>query len=409
MLAGGEEDRGQRTPDPGQPQTPAWLSDRLGTLNRPTVAVLGSHSALEVASGAKKQGFPTLVVSERGRERTYAEHFRTRPAASEALTTATSSDSPNTIGCVDDVLLVDRFGDLLNSDVQAALNARQAVWVPHRSFEVYLKSDYDAIEQRFAVPMLGNRWLLRIEERDLHPNQYDLLAEAGIPHPRLFNHPSEIDRPVMVKVPEAARGFERAFFVARDAEDFQRIANARVESGVSTAEAMAGATVEEFVLGAHVNLNFFWSPLDRRLELVGTDTRRQTNASGLATLPATLHQSVLDIVRLSYEEAGHVAATLLESMLERAFELGERFVEAAARTHPPGVIGPFALQCIVIPGPPKKDFVIVDVSPRMPGSPGIAATPYSAYLHGRPVPMGERLAMELRRALDTDRLADVLT
>ena len=31
------------------------------------------------------------------------------------------------------------------------------------------------------------------------------------------------------------------------------------------------------------------------------------------------------------EEAGHIAATLTESMLEKAFEMGERFVAAARR------------------------------------------------------------------------------
>jgi 5-formaminoimidazole-4-carboxamide-1-(beta)-D-ribofuranosyl 5'-monophosphate synthetase len=369
--------------------------------------VLGSHSALEVAFGAKKHGFATVVVCERGRERTYAERYLTRPATDGPGSDVHGARASR--GCVDYVLLVDRFADILATDVQSELNERRSVWVPHRSFEVYLGSDYDAIESGFRVPMFGNRYLLRIEERSLHPNQYDLLLDAGIPHPQLFSHPVEIDRPVMVKVPEAARGFERAFFIARDRDEFERIASARVESGVSTAEALAGATIEEFVLGAQVNLNFFWSPLNGTLELLGTDTRRQTNVSGLASLPATLHQSVLDVVRLSYEEAGHVAATVLESMLERAFELGERFVAAAARTHPPGVIGPFALQCIVVPGPPKKDFVVVDVSPRMPGSPGIAATPYSAYLHGRPVSAGERVAMELRQALDERRMNEVLT
>ena len=91
------------------------------------------------------------------------------------------------------------------------------------------------------------------------------------------------------------------------------------------------------------------------------------------------------------------------------FEAGERFVEAAARLYPPGVIGPFALQSIVTPGPPKKGFAVVDVSPRVPGSPGIAATPYSTYLHGRSVPIGDRIALELRDALASDRLGDLLT
>jgi 5-formaminoimidazole-4-carboxamide-1-(beta)-D-ribofuranosyl 5'-monophosphate synthetase len=114
-------------------------------------------------------------------------------------------------------------------------------------------------------------------------------------------------------------------------------------------------------------------------------------------------------VGLRYEEAGHEAVTVLESMLERAFDLGERFVSAAARAYPPGVIGPFALQCIVTPGPPRKDFVVVDVSPRMPGSPGIAATPYSDYLHGRPVPVGERISMEIAQALREGRAHEILT
>ena len=82
---------------------------------------------------------------------------------------------------------------------------------------------------------------------------------------------------------------------------------------------------------------------------------------------------------------------------------------AAAQLYPPGVIGPFALQSIVVPGPPKKEFVVVDVSPRVPGSPGIAATPYSAYLHGRPVSVGERIAMELRAALEQGALERILT
>jgi len=257
--------------------------------------------------------------------------------------------------------------------------------------------------------MFGNRFLLRIEEREQHPNQYDLLAEAGIRHPRLFASPTDIDRPVLVKVLEAARGFERAFFIARDPVEYERIAAARVAAGVFTRESLERATIEEYVLGAHVNFNFFYSPLQRRLELVGTDTRRQTNVSGLANVPAPLQEAVVQAFPVKYEEAGHIAVTVLESMLEDIFEAGERFVEAAERLYPPGVIGPFALQSIVTPGPPKKGIVVVDVSPRVPGSPGIAATPYSTYLYGRPVPVGERIAMELEAALATGRLADILT
>jgi 5-formaminoimidazole-4-carboxamide-1-(beta)-D-ribofuranosyl 5'-monophosphate synthetase len=74
----------------------------------------------------------------------------------------------------------------------------------------------------------------------------------------------------------------------------------------------------------------------------------------------------------------------------------------------PGIIGPFALQCIIVAGPPK-DFVVYDVSLRIPGSPGTRYTPYSAYRWGRDIAVGERIAMELEFARDAGRLADVLT
>ena len=118
---------------------------------------------------------------------------------------------------------------------------------------------------------------------------------------------------------------------------------------------------------------------------------------------ATLHG-----VPMRLEEAGHIAATLTESMLEKAFEMGERFVAAAAAEYPPGVIGPFALQCVIVAGPPKE-FVCYDVSLRIPGSPGTRYTPYSAYRWGRDVAVGERIAMEIVMARDTNRLEDVLT
>jgi 5-formaminoimidazole-4-carboxamide-1-(beta)-D-ribofuranosyl 5'-monophosphate synthetase len=373
----------------------AWLDTAIDGLDREnlTVATLGSHSALEICRGARGHGFRTLVVAQRGRDRTYSHHFAARDGR----------------GCVDEVLTLARFRELLEPAAQDRLRERSAVFVPHRSFEVYLDSDYDAIEHAFRVPMFGNRHLLRIEEREIRPNQYDLLEEAGIRHPRIYGSPAEIDRPVLVKVLEAERGFERAFFIARTPEEFERIADARIADGVFTAAALERSTIEEFVLGALVNFNFFYSPLTDRLELVGTDARRQTNAAGLATLPSFLHEAALAATPLKYEEAGHVAVTVLESMLEMIFEAGERFVAAAARLYPPGVIGPFALQSIVTPGPPKKSFAVVDVSPRVPGSPGIAATPYSTYLHGRPVPVGDRIAMELRQAIDEDRLDEILT
>ncbi len=353
-----------------------------------TIAVLGSHSALEVCFGAKKLGFSTLVVAEKGRDKTYAKYYKS---------------------IVDEVLYVDKFKDLLTEKVQKILNEKKCIFIPHRSFEVYL-NDYDAIENNFKVPMFGNRFLLRVEERSMKPNQYDLLEKAGIKFPKRFNKPQDIDRLVIVKANEKTRGFERGFFLAYDKFSYNRISSILITDGKITAEALKVAIIEECIIGPQVNFNFFYSPISNRLELVGTDTRRQTNIDGLLRLLGEYQTEALhNRVWPSYEEAGHIAVTVLESLLERAFAIGEKFVDATKEMFAPGVIGPFGLQTVITAGPPKKDIVVFDVAPRMPGSPGIAATPYSSYLYGRPVSMGERVAMEIKEALEKKQLDKIVT
>ncbi len=360
-----------------------------------TVCSVGSHSALDVAFGARRQGLRNLIVTAQGREQTYTRHFRSQAAPAR--------------GCVDATLELAAFSDLLNSDVQERLLAANVLFVPNRSFEVYLheRFSYERIETGMRVPMLGNRRLLRVEERTEPENQYRLLADAGIRHPRAYETPAEIDRLVMVKAPHAVVSFERAFFLcdspATYAEQAERLLSARMV----TEAGLAQARIEEYALGPSVNLNFFFSPLLAELELLGTDTRRQTNLDGLRALPpGQLHVAAGIPVRM--EEAGHVAATLTESMLEKAFDLGERFVAVARAARPPGIIGPFALQCVIVAGPPK-DFVVYDASLRIPGSPGTRFTPYSAYRWGRDVSVGERIAMEVVMARDAQRLQDIVT
>jgi 5-formaminoimidazole-4-carboxamide-1-(beta)-D-ribofuranosyl 5'-monophosphate synthetase len=210
-----------------------------------------------------------------------------------------------------------------------------------------------------------------------------------------------------VKAPHARVGFERAFFLASSAQEYVAVSERLIAEGALTGDGLAKAVIEEYALGPSVNLNFFYSPLLGELELSGTDTRRQTNLEGFRNV----HPAALESVRgvtMRLEEAGHIAATILESMLEPAFEMGERFVAAARELYPPGVIGPFALQCVIAAGPPKE-LICYDVSLRIPGSPGTRYTPYSSYRWGRDVSVGERIAMEIVMARGTDRLEDVLT
>lgn len=366
-----------------------------------TIAVLGSHSALDVCRGAKDLEFKTLVIVKKGRDQTYAKYYK----------------SAGKLGCVDEVIELENFKDILSEKVQKELLKRNAIFIPHRSFVVYLRSkegsphinDYDAIEKKFKVPMFGNRFLLKCEERGVKPNQYDLLDKAGIRYPKQFKNPKNIDKLCIVKVLEKEREYERAFFLSESYEDFQKQTKEKLADGIFTKEQLEKCVIEEFIIGVQINFNFFYSPISDRLELIGTDTRRQTNIEGLVRTPASYQQSIMEKVNIKYEEAGHITVTVLESLLEDAYALGERFVKASKEMVAPGVIGPFGLQTVITAGPPKKEIIVFDVSPRMPGSPGIFATPYSGYLYGQNISMGKRVAMEIKEAIKKGELKKVLT
>lgn len=363
-------------------------------MSKLTIATIGSHSALDVCRGAKDEGFKTLVIVEKGRDKTYAKYYKTK----------------NKIGCVDEILYVNSFKEILKEKNQKLLKKKNCIFIPNRSFEVYI-NNYDAIEKDFKIPIFGNKFILRAEERTEKNNQYDILKKAGIRYPKIYKNPKEIDTLVIIKVPEKERGFERAFFLASSYNNYKKTSQKLIKDKKITKKDLESATIEEFILGVQVNFNFFYSPITKNLELVGTDTRRQTNLEGFLKLPYN-HQSELfkqKFFNIKYEEAGHIAVTTLESMLEKAFEIGEKFVDACNSIYKDGIIGPFSLQSVITPGPPKKDIVVFDVSPRMPGSPGIFSTPYSGYLYGKSISMGKRVAMEVKEAQKSNKLKRITT
>ena len=360
-----------------------------------SIATLGSHSALDICEGAKREGIKTIVICQKGREKTYEKYYAVRKRFGKR------------VGCIDELMLLNKFSEIATPSIIKQLQKKNVVFIPHRSFSVYV--GYDAIEKNFEVPIFGNRFLLRAEERTAPKNQLYLLKKAGTRVPQSFSKPSEIDRLVLVKASEAKRSYERAFFFASSEEEYERKSSEMLKKGIISQEGLNSAPIEEFVVGAQYNFNYFYSPLNEELELIGTDTRRQTNLDGLLKLPASEQLEVLKHVRMSNIEIGHVACTLRESMLEKVFEIGEQFVETCKKEYPTGLIGPFALQGAIIPEEKGEEIVIFDVSFRLPGSPGVRFTPYTEYLYGESMSMGRRVAIEIKTAFKNKKLGEVVT
>lgn len=365
------------------------------------IGMIASHSALDVCDGAAEEGFPTVAICQKGREKTYAEHFRADRDASGKITR----------GMVDEAVVLDKFNEILQPDRQNWLKSNNVLFVPNRSFTSY--ASIDAIENDFLVPLVGSRNLLRSEERGEERDYYWMLEKAGLPFPEKIDNPEDIDCLVMVKLPHKVKKLERGFFSAASYKEYQEKSQDLLRHNVITEEALAEARIERYIVGPVFNLDFFYSPIEpkmSKLELIGIDWRFETSLDGHVRLPAPQQMTLVGEQQTpEFTVCGHNSATLRESLLEKAFELGQRYVDATAEHYAPGVIGPFCLQTCV-----DKDlnFYIYDVAPRVGGGTNVHMAVGHAYgnaLWRTNMSTGRRLALEVKRAIQMDKLNEIVT
>ena len=347
-----------------------------------TIASLGSHSALEILDGAKEEAFKTVCVCQKGRETPYRKFKRIS----------------------DEIIIVDNFTDLNNSEVQQQLLDRNSIFVSNRSFATYV--GYDNIENNFKVPIFGNRFILRAEERNMPKNQYFLLQQAGISHPKIIKNPVNIEGPCIVKVQEAKRKMERAFFFVTSYKDYISKSENRIKKGIIDEDDLSNAIIEEYAIGTYFNFNFFYSPLNDETDFLGIERRLQTNIHDFTT-SLTANQQLELQIELQNIEIGHTPASIRESMLEKVFDIGNKFSNAVKRIYPPGILGPFSLQSVVTK---DLDIIVYDVSLRVPGNPILATTsPYTKYQYGFTMGVGRRISMEIKNAVQLSKLDQIVT
>ncbi|QGR15920.1 formate--phosphoribosylaminoimidazolecarboxamide ligase family protein [Sulfurisphaera ohwakuensis] len=345
------------------------------------IAVLASHSALDVFDGAKDENFETIALCKKGRERPYLEFKR----------------------IVDECIILDDFKEIASEKIDNYLTSRDAIIIPNRSLAVYV--GYDSIE-KMRTKYFGNRKMLRWEERTGEKNYYKILDEAKIRRPRIFK-PEEVDATVIVKLPEAKRRVERGFFIAVNKKDFDEKLDSLMKAGIIDEKSVNEMVIEEYILGAHFNINYFYSPIFNRVELLSIDRRIQSDLDSFYRLPAEIQLKVNRLPR--FIEVGHEPATIRESLLEKVFEIGYAFVEATKKLEPPGIIGPFTLQAMVTP---ELDLVVFDVAPRIGGGTnahmGIGSQ-YSKLYFGKPISLGRRIAIEIKEGIKNGELNKILT
>ncbi len=333
------------------------------------IGTLGSHSALNILTGAKEEGFKTVCIC-RKRERIIYESF----------------------GVADEVVEVSDFRDLLKDDVQSWLIKNNVILIPHGSFNAYIGDLY-----KINVPFFGNRDLM-IWETDRN-KQRIWLESAGLKVPRRLK-PEEIDRIAIVKYHGAMGG--RGYFLTTDERDFYRKFEELKSRGI--VKDLKDLEIQEYVVGANVYLSFFYSPMMDRVELISID-RRYEPVDGLGRIPASVQ--IKSNVTPTYTVIGNFPLVLRESLLVKVLESAKAVVDVSKEIAYPGMVGPFCLEAVF---DDNAEMFVFEVSARIVAGTnvGIPNSPYSYILWGENMYMGRRIAREIRMAIESDALEEVI-
>lgn len=370
-------------------------------LKKAKVGVVASHSALDTCDGAVSEGFRTVAVCQNGREDTFARYYKSQRDAKGNLIR----------GVVDETVLLNKFGDIMRPEVQEKLMKNNVLFIPNRSFVSY--SGIDAVENDFQVPLVGSRNLLRSEERGDEKDYYWILERAGLPFPKKVERPEDIDGLTIIKVHHKVKKLERGFFTAQSYDQFVEKSEDLIKQGVIEPDFVKNARMEQYIIGPVFNLDFFYSPLEEKgekIELLGVDWRFESSLDGFCRLTGKQQVELEnDGILPEYTVCGHNSATLRESLLDKAFEMAEKYVEATKKHYDPGMIGPFCLQTCV---DKDLDFYIYDVAPRIGGGTNVHMAmghPYGNALWRKEMSTGRRLSMEIRKAIEQERIEEIIT
>ncbi|MFX0098538.1 MAG: DUF1297 domain-containing protein [Candidatus Hodarchaeota archaeon] len=358
------------------------------------IGIFGSHSAEEVGMAAKSMGMPTYIICQSGREKLYLDYNK---------------------HLYDHALVLDKFSDLTKEENYSKLIEKNVILIPNRSFSVYC--GYDQIENDFKVPLYGNRFILRAEERTAPKSQYWLMEQSGMRMPLQFKKPEDIDRLAIVKVQQKGNKLERAFFYPSNYEDYKQQADELIKKDIIDEAELKEAVIEEFCLGPRFNANFQAYALEDifgRLDFVGLEDRIQVNIGGLLNLPA--REQLKINIALKNEEIGHKGVTMRESKKPLLYNAAEMFLDIVRKEYPPYMIGLFSLQGAVPYNPEtnKPEFVIFDISPRIPGCPCVGPTSpemrrLSLKYHKEIYSPLDLSIMEIMRAIKENRMDEIVT
>ncbi|MBW2976281.1 formate--phosphoribosylaminoimidazolecarboxamide ligase [Candidatus Woesearchaeota archaeon] len=332
------------------------------------IVTIGSHSALQILKGAHDEGFSTIAVCIKGREKPY-----------------------RLFKVADEIITINNYAELIG--IQDMLIKKKAIFIPHASLIAYLGTDK---LEKLKIPYYGNKNILRFEsDRKI---ERTWLKQAGLKLPKIFKSPKEIDRSVIVKFHGARGG--KGYFLAKNERDF----NKKIKLHPKEQDYV----IQEYLLGVHMYIHYFYSSLTNELEVMGFDKRYESNVDSLGRVSAR-DQFALPAQKVdpSYVIVGNIPVVVRESFLPRIIDMGEGVVKVSKKMTPGGLWGPFCLETIMTP---EEEIYTFEISARIVAgtNPYIEGSPYTWLKYTEPMSTGRRIAREIKTAIKQNKLNKVL-
>jgi 5-formaminoimidazole-4-carboxamide-1-(beta)-D-ribofuranosyl 5'-monophosphate synthetase len=314
------------------------------------IGTIASHSALNIISGARREGFETSLYCTPDR----TEFYRS-------------------FGLGASIVEIDSFKSILD------VNHEDTVLVPHGSFVAYLGAQ-TLLESE--LPLFGNKELLRWEEdRELKAR---LMRAGGLNVPHEFSTPDEVDRPAIVKSYGAAGG--EGYFIAKNKEEV-----------LAKMDPTKRYTIQEYIVGTKVFVTYFNSLSRNRLEVFGADIRYETDADSNLRFDD----------KPSFVVVGNLPLVLRESTLAQYYELGKGFVKGFLKLTGQEIPGPFCIETII---DRNQNIYSFEFSGRIVAGTNvwIPTSPYSYVMFEEPMWMGRRIALEIKELMELGRLDEAI-
>ncbi len=339
-----------------------------------SIATLGSHCALQVLKGAKDEGFKTILICEKKRERLY-RRFK----------------------FIDELILVNSFLEIAEPRCESFLKENNSILIPHGTLIAQMKQEQ--IES-IQTPIFGNKHILGWESDRTLKEQ--LMKEAKFDVPKSISSPKEIESLIIAKRHGAAGG--KGYFLASTEEEYNKKRDVLINQGLISGD--SDLYLQEYYSGVLAYLQFFYSPLEKEIEFFGVDKRHESDIDGLARIPAENQLKSNDIP--SFNVIANSPLVLRESLLDNVYTMGENFVEASAKIVPPGMNGPFCIEGVY---DQNAQFKVFEFSARIVAGTNmyVNGSPYTTFMYNEPMSMGRRIAREIKKAEEQNKIGVIVT